>query len=178
MEKVKLEEKEAREMAQKALEKYRDSLIGASSEEEIKIPKGQSKANNQTKAKNTSKNTEYIRKMKESIDNEIEDLRKPLETYLQSHYDIIRQLTGKADKNDAADFESYYKLRTELFSFNFTLTPFYPCLLKMERELKALVNTSDELSSEKLNSVIDSNLSNFKMELYSIYNFSDEAKES
>lgn len=162
----------------KALEKYRDSLIGASSEEEIKIPKGQSKANNQTKAKNTSKNTEYIRKMKESIDNEIEDLRKPLETYLQSHYDIIRQLTGKADKNDAADFESYYKLRTELFSFNFTLTPFYPCLLKMERELKALVNTSDELSSEKLNSVIDSNLSNFKMELYSIYNFSDEAKES
>lgn len=162
----------------KALVKYRDSLIGDLSEEEIKLHKDQSEANNQTKEKNTYKNTEYIRKLKESIDNEIENIRKPLKVYLQSHYDIIRQLTGNAEKNDTVDFESYYKLRTELFSFNFNLTPFYPCLLKMEQELKALVNTSDELSSEKLNSVIDSNLSNFKMELYSIYNFSDEAKES
>jgi len=160
----------------KALEKYCTSLKESSSEEDMKLSKDQPEANNESKVKYVYDDPGYNRRMKEDIDNEIGRLRKPLKAYLQNHYYIIRQLIGKAEKNDVADLELYYKLRAELFSFEYTFTPLYPRLLEMEQEIKSLVNTGAELSNDNLNKIIDYNLSKYRMS-FSIYQINDETEK-
>lgn len=160
----------------KALEKYHDSLNKPSSEEDMKLLQDQPEANNETKVKYVYNSPEYNRRMKEDIDNEIGRLREPLKAYLQDHYYIIRKLTGKAEKNYVADLESYYKLRAELFSFEYIFTPLYPRLLEMEQEIKSLVNTGAELSNDNLNKIIDYNLSKYRMS-FSVYQNNDETEK-
>lgn len=120
----------------------------------------------EAKNKGVLADPEFISSAKQEIDAKINGLRESLIVYLHSQYEMIMLITGKEAEQSCSDLEEYDKLRTALFTEKYARTLFYPFLLDMEKDLRALINEGTKFGTVHYSSVIDSNLERFKQKIY------------
>ena len=154
-----------------ALEKYYGFLQGESENTAIKTWIEEN-------AQPVLADPEFICDTKKDIDTKIDGLREHLMIYLQTQYEIIMLLTGKDKKMNFSDFEEYDKIREKLICFKYALTPFYPFLFDIEKELKERINDGTEMGIEHFNTIIDSNLKKYKSKVYSDCHLDDWGQET
>lgn len=122
-------------------------------------------------ASENSKEKDYFKKL---IDEQIELLKKPLIGYLKSKYKMIMYIYGKGAQFTKADYNEYDKLKIQLSKTICLSTPFYDSLIEIDKKLKELIDANAEINDDVFNTIIETNLCNFKQSLYSYYKINDE----
>ena len=149
-----------------ALQKFYDCLkANVSDESQVQFNnKEESTVSDDASKKNT---------FKENIDQAIELLKAPILVYLKTQYTMLQYINGDDVQFTMSNYNDYDRLRTELLEYMYGLFPFYHHLLDIDKQLKELFDARTDINDDIYNSIIESNLCNYKRMLYSKYGISD-----